>query len=135
MNHYSDTYNNGKINHCLNLFRLADSIEEESMTFKTMEAEIDRIKQQIFELGNMRPGSLTRQMRKSKEKYGAYWQLSYTYRGKGKTEYIRDAFAGQVKTETTNFKRYRKLTDRLIELSIKLSRLKMDAGKKIGQSG
>lgn len=103
------------------------------MTLKKMADQIDRLKQQIFKLGDMRPGSLTRQMRKSKEKYGAYWQLSYTYRGKGKTEYIRDAFVGQVKTETTNFKRYRKLTDRLIELSIKLSRLKIDARKKIGQ--
>ncbi len=103
------------------------------MTLNKMEDEMNRVKQQIFELGNMRPGSLTRQMRKAKEKYGAYWQLSYTYRGKGKTEYIRDAFVGQVKTETANFKRYRKLTDRLIELSIKLSRLKMDAGKKASQ--
>lgn len=104
------------------------------MTLNKMEDEMNRIKQQIFELGNMRPGSLTRQMRKSKETYGAYWQLSYTYRGKGKTEYIRDAFVGQVKAEMANFKRYRKLTDRLIELSIKLSRLKMDAGKKARQS-
>jgi hypothetical protein len=111
------------------------------MTLKKMEVEINRIKQQIFELGDMRPGSLTRQMRKAKdvsrapkEKYGAYWQLSYTYRNKGKTEYIREAFIHQVKTETANFKRYRNLTDRLIDLSIKLSRLKMDAGKKAGQS-
>ena len=103
------------------------------MTLEKMGTEIDRIKQQIFKLGTMRPGSLTRQMRKSKEKYGAYWQLSYTYRGKGKTEYIRDTFVNQVKAETANFKRYRKLTDRLIELSIKLSRLKIDAGKKVDQ--
>ncbi|MBI1748102.1 MAG: hypothetical protein HYR55_16180 [Acidobacteria bacterium] len=82
----------------------------------------------------MRPGSLTQQMRKAKEKYGAYWQLSYTYRGKGKTEYIREAFVEQVKIETANFKRYRKLFDRLIKLSIELSRLKMAAGKKAGQS-
>lgn len=99
-----------------------------------IEQEIARIKREIFELGEMRPGSLTRQMRKAKEKYGAYWQLSYTYRGKGKTEYIREAFVDQVKAETANFKRYRKLTDRLIELSIKLSRLKMDAEKRAGQS-
>lgn len=92
--------------------------------------EIARIRREIFEIGEMRPGSLTRQMRKAKEKYGSYWQLSYTSGGKGKTEYIREAFVIQVKAETTNFKRHRKLTDRLIELSIKLSRLKMEAEKK-----
>ncbi|MBI1748831.1 MAG: hypothetical protein HYR55_19930, partial [Acidobacteria bacterium] len=81
-----------------------------------------------------RPGPLTQQLRKAKEKYGAYWQLSYPHRGKGKTEYIREAFVAQVKIETANFTRYRKLFDRLIKLSIELSRLKMAAGKKAGQS-
>ena len=100
------------------------------MTLKTIKEKISRIKQQICELGDIRPGSLTQQMRKAKEKYGAYWQLSYTYKGKGKTEYIRDIFVDQVKIETVNFKRYRKLTDQWIELSIQLSRLKMNAGKK-----
>lgn len=104
------------------------------MTPNKIKTEIARIKQQIFELGDMRPGSLTRQMRKAKEKYGAYWQLSYTYRGKGKTEYIREAFVAQVKTETATYKQYRKLTDRLIKLSIELSRLKMNAEKRNGQS-
>lgn len=94
------------------------------------EQEIAQIKQDMFKIGAMRPGSLTQQMRKAKEKYGAYWQLSYTYRGKGKTEYIREGFVDQVKTETDNFKQYRKLFYRLIKLSIELSRLKMAAEKR-----
>lgn len=101
------------------------------MAQKKMEAEINRIKQQIFELGDMRPGSLTRQMRKAQEKYGAYWQLSYTYRGKGKTEYVRDVFVDRIKSETVTYKRYRKLTDKLLKLSIELSRLKMKLVKNI----
>ena len=94
-----------------------------------IEDSIGQIKRQIFEIGEMRPGSLSRQMRKAKEKYGSYWQLSYTYRGKGKTEYVREQFVGLVKTETANFKRYRKLSDQLVKLSIDLSRLKMELAK------
>lgn len=90
---------------------------------------IGQIKKQIFEIGDMRPGSLSRQMRKAKEKYGSYWQLSYTYHGKGKTEYVREQFVGHVKAETVNFKRYRKLSDQLVKLTIDLSRLKMELAK------
>ena len=91
---------------------------------------ISQIKDKIFNIGEMRPGSISRQMRKAKEKYGSYWQLSYTYRGKGKTEYIRAGFVKQVKAETANFKRYRELSDQLVYLSIDLSRLKMELAKK-----
>jgi hypothetical protein len=91
---------------------------------------IRQIKDDIFRIDDMRPGSLSQQMRKAKEKYGSYWQLSYTYRGKGKTEYVRNAFVKQVRVETQNFKRYRKLSDQLVQLSIDLSRLKMKVPKK-----
>ncbi len=101
---------------------------------ETIEQEIAAIKKDNFRIGSMRPGSLTQQMRKAKQKYGAYWQLSYTYRGKGRTEYVREVFVDQVKIETANFRRCRKLFDRLIKLSIELSRLKMAVGKKAGQS-
>ena len=90
---------------------------------------IGRLKEDIFKIGEMRPGSLTQQMRKAKEQYGSYWQLSYTFLGKGKTEYIREQFVTQVKVEAANFKRYRKLSDQLVKLSIHLSRLKMELAK------
>lgn len=99
------------------------------MILKKMEAEIDRIKKEIFEIGDMRPGSLSRQMRKSKEKYGSYWQISYTHLGKGRTGYIREENVKQVKAETANYKRFKKLVDRLIKLSIEKSHLKMELGK------
>ena len=92
--------------------------------------EITAIKKEMFEMGDMRPGSLSQQMRKSKEKYGSYWQLSYTHMGKGRTGYIREENVQQVKAETVNYKRYKKLADRLIKLSIEKSHLKMELGKK-----
>jgi hypothetical protein len=95
-----------------------------------LEEAIQRIKWEIGKLGALRPGSLSKQARKTKATYGAYWHLSYTHRGKGHTEYIRDAFVPQVKAEVSNFKRFRKLIDRLITLSIERSQLTMKTNKK-----
>lgn len=103
------------------------------MGIARIESEIAKIKRKLLELGDMRPGSLSKQMRRAKNNYGAYWQLSYTHLGKGRTEYIKPEVIKQVKKEVANYKRYRKLTDRLIVLSITLSRLKMDAEKRAGQ--
>jgi hypothetical protein len=95
-----------------------------------LEEAIQGIKREIGKLGALRPGSLSKQARKTKTKYGAYWHLSYTHRGKGHTQYIRDTFVSQVKAEVSNFKRFRKLIDRLIALSIERSQLKMKTDKK-----
>ena len=96
-----------------------------------LEEAIHGIKREIGEIGAMRPGSLSQQQaRKTKTKYGAYWHLSYTHRGKGHTQYIREAVVPQVKAETSNFKRFRKLIDRLITLSIERSQVRMKTGKK-----
>ena len=67
---------------------------------KRLEETIQAIKDEIGKLGALRPGSLSKQARKSKTTYGAYWHLSYTHRGKGHTEYVRDAFVSQVKAES-----------------------------------
>jgi hypothetical protein len=99
------------------------------MKLARLENEINKTKQMLLALGDMRPGSLSRQMRKAKEKYGSYWQLSYTHMGKGRTEYIRPESLKQVKTEVANYKSYRKLSDRLVKLSIKKSHLKMGLAK------
>lgn len=90
-----------------------------------LEKSIVRIKKQIYEIGDLRPGSLTQQKRTSKTSYGAYWHLSYTHDGKGRTEYIRAEALAQVKKEVSNYQRYRKLTDHLIKLSIEKSQMKM----------
>lgn len=95
-----------------------------------LEEAIQGIKQEIGNLGAMRPGSLSKQARNTKAPYGAYWHLSYTHRGKGHTQYIRDAFVSQVKVEVSNFKRFRKLIDRLITLSIERSQIRIKTDKK-----
>ena len=102
---------------------------------KRLEATILRVKEVLCETRDMRPGSLSKQMRKSKDKYGAYWHLSYTHRGKGHTQYIRDELVAQIKAETANFKRFRTLVDRLVTLSIALSQAKIEMAKRDASEG
>ena len=52
-----------------------------------LEEEIQRIKEEMLQLGAMRPGSLSVQRRKWG---GDYLQLSYSHQGKGHTLYIRE---------------------------------------------
>jgi len=52
---------------------------------KQIERKIEKIKNALMELGDMRPGSLTVQTRSWG---GEYHQLSYTHLGKGRTEYV-----------------------------------------------
>jgi len=95
-------------------------------TLETLEKKIEKIKSQMNRLGPMRPGSLTEQTRSAKRKrYGSYWQLSYTFRKKGSTEYIRDEFVDEVKTQIATYKKFKDLCEELVGLNIEWSKLWM----------
>ena len=90
---------------------------------------IEKIKQQLQGVGEMRPGSLTRQYKKPKEKKGGFYQISYTYRMKSKTEYVRPEFIKDLKGQIANFKKFKKLTQEWTDLAIELSILKIKIAK------
>ena len=58
-----------------------------------IERRIEKIKVELAEMGEMRPGSLTRQYKDPKTGSGPYYQLSYTLDMKSRTEYIRKRLA------------------------------------------
>lgn len=94
-----------------------------------LQKRIHTIQQQLARLGPMRPGCLSLQYRKPKEKSGAYYQLSYTYPMKSKSEYVPAELVPQIEQELAEYKRYRELTAEWVDLSIALSRLKMTQWK------
>jgi hypothetical protein len=96
---------------------------------KQIEDQIRRIKQELLEIGEMRPGSLTRQYRVPKERIGPYYQISYTNKMKSHTEYVRPAFVNNVRTQIANYKRFKKLMEKWIQLAIQHSKLKMELAK------
>ncbi len=85
-----------------------------------LKREIAKLKKQLNELGDMRPGSLTRQSRSwGKE----YWQISYTHRGRGRTGYVSDENYSRVKRETENYKKFKEVCAILVDKSIEYAKL------------
>jgi hypothetical protein len=89
-----------------------------------IENRIRRVKESLQNIGEMRPGSLSQQSH-DPEKRRVYWQLSYTYKMKSRSEYIRDQFVKDTKKQIENYKRFRSLIDQWLALAIEHAKLKM----------
>ena len=87
--------------------------------------QIERIKRTLLEIGPMRPGSLTRQYKDPQHHAGAYWQISYTRRMKSRTEYVRQEWVKELRRQIVTHKRFERLVDQWLDLSIEHSRLTM----------
>ena len=95
-----------------------------------IEQRIDRIKRELVEIGPMRPGSLTRQYKDPQDKTGAYWQISYTRQMKSRTEYVRREWVKELRSQIKTHKRFKRLVDQWIDLSIEHSKLTMRIAEK-----
>ena len=87
-------------------------------------ARIERVKRQLNELGPMRPGTVSRQFRKPREKQQPFYQISYTHKMKSRTDYLRKEHLQNIRKETANFRRFRKLIEQWVDLSLQLSKLR-----------
>ena len=92
---------------------------------QNLEKKISKIKSDINKIEDMRPGSLSLQYKDRKEKTGSYYQLSYTRNMKSKTEYVSVKNVSEIRKQIANYKKFKKLTETLIDLSIEHSRLKL----------
>ena len=93
---------------------------------RQIEQRIDRIKQALPKIGAMRPGSLTRQYKDSQHHTGAYWQISYTRQMRSRTEYVRQESVKEIRRQIAIHKRFKRLVDEWIDLSIEHSRLTIE---------
>jgi hypothetical protein len=96
-----------------------------SKSLSPLEKQMERIKREMMNIGPMRPGSISRQFRDPKTKKRPFHQISYTYKGRGRSEYVRPENLVALRRETANFKRFRKLTEQWVELSLKTSQLRV----------
>ena len=104
------------------------------MNEKVIENRIERVKAELQAIGLMRPGSLNKQFTicgrkncccqdsEAPKKHGPYYQLSYIHKGKSTTQFIRDELVGEVMEQLANYKRFRALSDELVDLSLSLAR-------------
>jgi len=88
---------------------------------KQIERRIEKIKQALAELGDMRPGSISTQTRAWG---GKYHQLSYTHQGKGRTEYVPPGRAREVKRQLATYKKFKALANEWTALGIELCKLR-----------
>lgn len=84
---------------------------------------IAAIKAELALIGEMRPGSLTRQYKDPEHRRGAYYQLSYTREMKSRTEYVPRERLGETRRQIANYKRCRLLIEEWVKLSIEQCRL------------
>ena len=101
-----------------------------------IEGEIARIKRELGKIGELRPGSLTRQYNvcgspgcrckaDPPQKHGPYYHLSYTRHGKGGTRVIKKEDLASTRAAVANYARLKGLVDRWIDLATELSELRV----------
>lgn len=96
---------------------------------KQLENEIRLIKKELSGFGPMRPGTLSLQYKVPAEKKGPYYQLSYTHKMKSRTQYVRPEWVDEIRGQIEVYKRFKKLIEKWIDLSIEYSQTRMKQAK------
>jgi hypothetical protein len=102
-----------------------------------LQREIERIKKELAELGDLRPGSLSKQYNvcgkptcrckaSPPQKHGPYYQVSYTRKGRSSSKFVRREQVVRVKRQLKNYTKLRQLIDRWIEAGAELSNLTLE---------
>lgn len=99
-----------------------------------LQQRIEEIKAEITALGPLRPGTLSRQYNvcgtpgcRCKEdpdqRHGPYHQLSYTWNGKSRSEFVREQEIARVQEQVRTYAHLRSLVDQWVDAAIELARL------------
>jgi hypothetical protein len=103
---------------------------------QSLETRIQKIKQQIAALGDIRPGALSQQYNVCGNptcrckaappvKHGPYYQISFTWKGKSRSQFVRDDDVEEASRQLENYRQLRELIDEWVTLAVELSRLRM----------
>lgn len=95
---------------------------------------IEQIKAELTTLGPLRPGTLSQQYNvcgtpgcrckdDPPQRHGPYSQLSYTWRARSRSEFVREEELGQIEEQLRNYARLRHLINQWIDAAIELARL------------
>ena len=110
-----------------------------STQIKRWQDRIHGIKEELLELGEMRPGALSKQYNvcgkpvcrckdpKKPKKHGPYYQLSYSHQGKSTTQFVKKHMLAETRAPLKNYAKFRKLTEEWVALSVKIAVAKKGA--------
>jgi len=99
-----------------------------------LQHRIEQLKAEIASLGALRPGTLSRQYNvcgtpgcrckdDPDQRHGPYHQLSYTWNGRSRSEFVREQEIARVQEQVRNYARLRTLVDQWVDAAIELARL------------
>jgi hypothetical protein len=107
-----------------------------AVSAESLEKRIQSLKHQIGELGDLRPGALSKQYNicgnptcRCKAipplKHGPYYQISFTRHGKSSSQFVREEDLDEVQQQLENYRQLRHLVDEWITLSAQLSGMRL----------
>ena len=102
----------------------------------TLQRQIDKLKRELADIGDLRPGSLSTQYNVCGSpgcrckaippvKHGPYYQVSYTRKGKSSTKFVKKEDLPEVRKQLKNYQRMKLLMEKWIDLAIELSILRL----------
>ena len=101
------------------------TIQRQKKIILNLEKKITNRLGQLSTIGAIRPGSLNKQYRDKEKQKGIYYQLSYTHKMRSRTEHVWPEHVAGLKKEIAEYKKFKKLTTEVIDLSIELSKAKI----------
>lgn len=101
-----------------------------------LQRQIERVKRELAQLGELRPGSLSTQYNvcgspgcrckaDPPRKHGPYYQISYTRKGKSSSRFVRKEDLPAVRRQLKNYQRLKALVERWVDLAAELSTLRL----------
>lgn len=114
-----------------------------STSLSELEAQRERLKLQLSDLGDLRPGSLVERYRKcgkpnchcslpGEPGHGPSWSLTHDVKGKTATRIIPKAFVPQTREHIAEYQRLRHLTSDLVEVNEKICEARIGSGETEG---
>ena len=115
-------------------------------TLQQLETKRERLKNELAQVGDLRPGSLVGRFRKcgkvschcaqpASEAHDPSWSLTRAVEGKTVTKVIPPGSAvEQTKAQIAEYRRFRKLVKELIELNVQICDQKLEKGSVLSES-
>jgi hypothetical protein len=112
-----------------------------AMKAASLQRQIEHLKRQLLALGPLHPGSLSEQYNvcgkagcrckdpQHPHKHGPYYQLSFTWRGRSYTRFVRAERLVEMRQKIATYKRFRQLTDAWVDLALQQEQQEREQGQ------
>jgi hypothetical protein len=114
------------------------------MDLVEIERRLTRVQRQLRELGPLHPGTISEQYnvcgqpgcrckdRRKPQRHGPYYQLSFAWRGRHSTRFLRPEQVEPMRRKVAAYKRLRELMNEWVELEIERERAEREKEKRAG---